>query len=175
MDLGKLGGALLKAGAPMLKSLIENAVGGVGGKIAGGIVDALAQELGTPAEPDAIADAIERDPSGTAPIVQSIEAQAVKTLDIGTADLSGYLAMLREDQNSEGLLTRIWRPLFAVSYTVLFAMQIVTFLWLLWTDRLDAIIKVEEVTTYLTFMNVAALGVLGIQIWKRTEEKKAGL
>ncbi len=54
-------------------------------------------------------------------------------------------------------------------------MQIVTFLWLLWTDRLDAIVKLQDITTYLTFMNVAALGVLGIQIWKRTEEKKAGL
>lgn len=175
MDLGKLGGALLKAGAPMLKNLIENAVGGVGGKIAGGIVDTLAQELGTTSDPDAIADKIERDPAGTAPVVQSIESQVIKSFDIGTGDLSNYVAMLRDDQKADGLLTRIWRPLFAVSYTVLFAMQIVTFLWLLWTDRLDAIVKLQDITTYLTFMNVAALGVLGIQIWKRTEEKKAGL
>lgn len=175
MDFGKLGGALLKAGAPMLKNLVENAVGGVGGKIAGSIVDALAESLGTANDPDAIADAIDRDPSGTAPIVQQIESQMVKTMDIGTGDLTNYVAMLREDQKAEGLLTRLWRPLFATMYVVMFAMQITTVLWLMWTDRLDLIVKIGEVTTYLTFMNVAALAVLGIQIWKRTEEKKSGL
>lgn len=175
MDLGSLGPALVKAGAPLLKGLIETAVGGIGGRIAGAAIDALAESLGTEPSPDAIADRIETDPSTAAPIVQGVESQLIKTMDIGTGDLTGYLNILREDQKSEGLLTRLWRPLFATIYTLLFAVQVVTICWLLWTRQLGTLNELGEITTFLTFMNVAALAVLGIQIWKRTEEKKLGV
>lgn len=176
MDMSKLGPALIKVGAPVLKGIIENAVGGIGGKIAGAAIDALAESLGTEKTPDAVATAIEEDPVTSAPIVQQVEAQTVKTLDVGVGDLSGYLALLREDQKSEGLLSRIWRPLFAVIYTaVLMPIQVVTACWLLWTRQLGTLSELGEITTFLTFMNVAALAVLGIQIWKRSEEKKAGV
>lgn len=176
MDMSKLGPALVKVGAPVLKGIIENAVGGIGGKIAGAAIDALAEALGTPATPDAVATAIETDPVTTGPLVQQVEAQTVKTLDVGTGDLSDYLALLREDQKSEGILSRLWRPLFALVYTVvLMPIQIITVCWLLWTRQLGTLAELGEITTFLTFMNVAALGVLGIQIWKRSEEKKAGV
>lgn len=175
MDLGKLGPALAKAGAPILKGLLENAIGGIGGKIAGAAVDALAEALGTKNDPDAVADEIENNPATATPIVQQVESQMVRTLDIGTGDLSGYLEVLKADQQSEGILSRIWRPLFAVIYTFLFAIQVVTICWLLWTRQLGTLNELGEITTFLSFMNVAALGVLGIQIWKRTEEKKSGV
>lgn len=173
--MSKLGPALIKVGAPVLKGIIENAVGGIGGKIAGAAIDALAESLGTPSDPDAIANKIDADPVTAAPTVQQVEAQTVKTLDVGVGDLSGYLAMLRDDQKSEGILSRIWRPLFAIVYTFLFAVQVVTVCWLLWTRQLGTLNELGEITTFLTFMNVAALGVLGVQIWKRTEEKKSGV
>ena len=175
MDLGKLGPALTKAGAPILKSLLENAIGGIGGKIAGAAVDALAEALGTDATPDAVADYIETHPSEATPVVQQVETQMVKTLDIGVGDLSGYLEVLKADQQSEGILSRIWRPLFAVMYTFLFAMQIVTVCWLMWTRQWGTLQELGDIVTFLTFMNVAALAVLGIQVWKRTEEKKSGV
>lgn len=175
MDIGSLGPALIKVGAPLLKGLIETAVGGIGGRVAGAAIDALAESLGTDSSPDAIAKQIEANPSTAAPIVQDLETQLVKTMDIGTGDLTGYLNILREDQKSEGLLTRLWRPLFATIYTFLFAVQVVTICWLLWTRQLGTLNELGEITTFLTFMNVAALAVLGIQIWKRTEEKKLGI
>lgn len=175
MDMSRLGPALIKAGAPLLKGILENAVGGIGGKIAGAAVDALAESLGAEPTPDAVADAIERDPASTAPVVQQVEAQLTRTVDIGTGDLAGYLELLRGDQQSEGVLSRIWRPLFAIMYIFMFALQVVTALWLMWTRQWGTLQELSEVLQYLTFMNVAALAVLGIQIWKRTEEKKSGL
>lgn len=175
MDLGRLGGALLAAGAPILKGVIENAVGGIGGKIAGAAIDALAEQLGTAADPDAIATKIENEPAASSVIVQQVEAAFVQTMNIGTGDLSQYISILKEDQKSEGMLSRLWRPLFAVVYTALFAVQVVTVCWLLWTRQLGTLNELGEITTFLTFMNVAALGVLGVQIWKRTEEKKSGV
>jgi hypothetical protein len=175
MDMGKLGPALLKVGAPILKGLLENAVGGIGGKIAGAAIDALAESLGTEATPDAIATKIDLNPSMATPIVQQMESEMVKTLDIGTGDLTEYLALLKVDAASEGILSRIWRPLFAVIYTFLFATQVLTVCWLAWTRQWGTLQELGDVLTFLTFMNVAALGVLGIQIWKRTEEKKSGV
>lgn len=175
MDFSKLGPSLAKVGAPILKGLLENAIGGIGGKLAGAAVEALAEALGTPATPDAVSEYIEAHPAEATPIVQQIEYQMVKTLDIGVGDLSGYLEVLKEDQKSEGILSRIWRPLFAIIYTGLFAIQVVTICWLLWTRQLGTLNELGEITTFLSFMNVAALGVLGVQIWKRTEEKKSGI
>ncbi len=175
MDFSKLGPSLAKVGAPILKGLLENAIGGIGGKLAGATVEALAEALGTAATPDAVSDYIEAHPTEATPIVQQIESQMVKTLDIGVGDLSGYLEVLKEDQKSEGILSRIWRPLFAIIYTGLFAIQVVTICWLLWTRQLGTLNELGEITTFLSFMNVAALGVLGVQIWKRTEEKKSGV
>lgn len=172
--------ALVDAGGPVLKGLIEKSVGGgLKGKIVGGIADSvlksLAESLGTQPTPEAIGQAIERDPIGSTQVVQRLEAEVTQSLDISTGDMTKYLALISEDSKNEGLLTRLWRPLFAIVYTFLFAVQVITVCWLLWTRQLGTLNELGEITTFLSFMNVAALGVLGVQIWKRTEEKKLGV
>jgi hypothetical protein len=61
MNWQDLGGALIKAGAPIL----GNALGGpLGGMIGGAVGDVLATTLGVPATPDAVNDALKTTPAG---------------------------------------------------------------------------------------------------------------
>lgn len=172
--------ALIDAGGPMLKGLIEQAVGGgLKGKIAGGLADAalksLADVFGTEPDPIAIGDAIERDPIGAPSKVQMVEAELRSTIDIGAGDLTNYLALLQADQRHEGLLTRIWRPLFAIVFTVVYATVIGTICFLMINRDLGTLNNLGEVTGFLTFAFVAGCAVLGVQVWQRTEEKKQGV
>lgn len=72
--LGNLAGALFKAGAPQLGTIIGTAVGGPAGAVVGGLagkaIDTLATALGTPATPEAVAEAIPANPV----VVQRVEA-----------------------------------------------------------------------------------------------------
>lgn len=177
-----LGEALLKAGAPLLKDLVLNVIpgDGVGDAIAGTVIDALAKQLGLPEMPreraaEKITETINANPEKAAPVVRQVEDRYIKTLDMGTGSLERYTDLLIVDSKSEGILSRLWRPLFAVMYTALFAMQVTTACWLMWTRQLGTLTQLGELVTFLTFMNVAACAVLGIQVWKRTEEKKQEL
>lgn len=74
--LGGLAGALFKAGAPQLGGIIGTAMGGPVGAVVGGlagkVIDTLAGALGTPATPEAVAEAIPANPA----VVQQVEATA---------------------------------------------------------------------------------------------------
>lgn len=174
MDIKKLGDALLKAGAPVLKGLVENAVGGgIKGKIAGGIIDALGEAFGSK-DPDVIAGKIESDP-GAAVVVRDMEASVIHTMEISAGDLTAYIGVLRDDQKAEGILSRLWRPLFAIVFTACFGVQVITVCWLLWTRQLGTLKELSDIVTFLSFLDVAGAAVLGVQIWKKTEEKTAGV
>lgn len=172
--------ALIDAGGPILKGLIERyAGGGLKGKIAGGLADvalkSLADVFGTEPDPVAIGEAIERDPVGAPAKVQAVEAELRSTMDVGAGDLTNYLMLLQADQKHEGLMTRLWRPLFAVVFTVVYATVIGTICYLMINRDLGTLNNLGEVTGFLTFAFVAGCAVLGVQVWQRTEEKKQGV
>ncbi len=81
--------SLIKAGAPLLGTVI----GGPVGTLAGAAIGALAEALGTQATPEAVKTAIETTP-GAAAIVQAVEAQKGVALN---ADLE---AILRDRQSA---------------------------------------------------------------------------
>lgn len=174
VDFSKLGDRLLKAGAPMLNSMIQNSIGGVGGKIAGSLaesaVNGLAEALGTNPTPDAVVAKIDADPVGSAPIIQQVEAQAsdvmARMAEANRDVMVSYHQVLRDDAKQEGLLSRIWRPLFAIVYTPLFAVQIVTACWLMWTRQLGTLTQLNDLVGYLTFMNIAGCAVIGVTVWQ---------
>lgn len=178
MDLSQLGDRLLKAGAPVLKSTVENAIGGIGGKIAGGVVDMLAEALGTAPTPDAIVTRMDADPQGSAVIVRQVEDEASKALarmaEANRDVMVSYHAILRDDQKTEGILSRIWRPLFAITFTACYAIVLMTICWLMWTRQLGTLTNLTDVTGFMTFAFIAGCAVLGVQVWQRGEEKKAG-
>ncbi|KKB80774.1 hypothetical protein VW35_00750 [Devosia soli] len=170
--------ALIRAGAPVLKSVVEQQIGGVGGKIAGAAIDSLAEALGTEATGEAIAEKIDADPS-SAVVVQRVEQQFVQDMariaEANRDAMVSYHQVLMLDANQEGILSKLWRPLFAIVFTVMFGMVGVTICWLMWTRQLGTLQQLGEVTTFLTFMFIAGCAVLGVQIYQRSEEKKAGV
>ena len=81
--------AVIKAGGPILGTVI----GGPVGTLAGAAIGALADALGTPATPEAVKEAIETRPDAAA-IVQKVEAEKAPALN---ADLE---AILRDRQGA---------------------------------------------------------------------------
>lgn len=81
--------SLIKAGAPILGTVI----GGPVGTLAGAAIGALAEALGTPATPEAVKKAIDTRPDAAA-IVRAVEAEKAPALN---ADLE---AILRDRQGA---------------------------------------------------------------------------
>lgn len=175
----KLGDSLLRAGAPLLREVVVQAVGGgIAGRIAGAAIDALAESLGVPGssleeKAESVVKKIDADPTGTATTVRRTEEEFVSSVQIGVESLKEYHALLMVDAKSEGLISRIWRPLFALVFTFCYAVVVITICWLLWTRQLATLTNLNDVTGFMTFAFIAGCAVLGIQVWKRTEEKKA--
>lgn len=169
MDLTSI---LLQFGAPILKDLIEKKVGGIGGRLAGGVIDQLAKDLGTAPTEEAIAEAIEGDPVKAEPIIRKNEADLARIVESTNTAMMSYHGVLRDDSQSDGILARLWRPLFAIVFTVCFGVVVMTACWLLWTRQLSTLQGLGELTTFLTFMFVAGCAVLGVQVWQQTNKEK---
>lgn len=176
MDIGNLGNKLLKAGAPVLKSVIESSIGGIGGKLAGVAIDALAEALGTEATPAAIERKIDADPVGSAARIQSVETvvsdEVARIAEANRDVMVSYHQVLREDASSEGWLSRNWRNMFAIVFTICIAGITLTFCRAIWIGQLDGI---DKVASTIALIILAGCAVLGVQVWQRTEEKKAGV
>lgn len=169
--------ALVDAGGPILKDLIEKGVGGgIKGAIAGKLADAALQTLGelfnTQPAPEAIGRAIELDPVGAPSIVQRVQTELVSTVELGSGDMAGYLRLLESDSSSEGLLTRLWRPLFAVLFTITFSAIGFAIVFLALSRDIDTLNSVFSGATFLSFYFVAGCAVIGVQIYQREKTER---
>lgn len=174
MDLKSFGEHLLAAGAPVLKSVVENAIGGVGGKLAGAAIDALADALKTDPTPEAIVERIESDPR-SAEAVRQVETvfrdDLARIAEANRDVMAGYQRVLLEDAKAEGWLASRWRPIFAVVFTLCFALIVVTICRAIWVGQLTGI---EAVAGLLITLVAAGCAVLGVQIWQREKSERGG-
>jgi hypothetical protein len=172
MDLPSI---LVAAGAPLLKEIIANKMGEVGGKLAGGVIDTLAERLGVPATPEAIGAKVERDADAQV-IVREVEAEVRQDLArIAEADrdiMLSYHRVLESDQKAEGWIQARWRGIFALVFTACFAGIVLTVCRAIWISQLTGI---EAVGGLLITLIIAGCAVLGVQVYQRSEEKKAGV
>lgn len=172
MDLKSFGDRLLAAGAPVLKSVVENAIGGIGGKLAGAAIDALAEALSTDPTPEAIVQRIESDPAAAAKVQQ---VEQVFREDLGRIAeaqrdvMVGYQAVLRQDAVAEGWLASRWRPVFAIAFTFCFVGIVLTICRAIWIGQLTGI---EAVAGLLITLVAAGCAVLGVQIWQREKTER---
>lgn len=103
--LGDLAGALFKAGASNLGTIVGTAIGGPVGGIAGKVVDTLADALGTAKTPEAVADAIPAKPE----VVAEIEAQSPELVKVWQAEADRTIsAQTAEIENGFGAW-QFWR------------------------------------------------------------------
>lgn len=172
MDLPQI---LIAAGAPLLKEIIQSKLGGVGGQMAGAVVDTLAERLGVLANPEAVGAKIESDVNAPV-VVRQVEAEVRQDLArIAEADrdmMLSYHRMLEGDQKSEGWIQARWRGIFALAFTACFVGIVLTICRAIWIGQLTGI---EAVAGLLITLVVAGCAVLGVQVYQRSEEKKAGV
>lgn len=111
-----LGPILIKAGAPLLKRVLEKEVGGFAGEAGSIVVDSIAERLGVPATPEAIAAEHATAPDVVEAAIRDIETGRdwVQYLQLATAGRDRMIA--REDAKS--FFHSGWRP--AMSWLVIF-------------------------------------------------------
>jgi hypothetical protein len=165
---------LIAHGAPVLKGILENVVGGVGGRLAGAVVDELASSLGVAPTEEAVAEAIERDPDGASAVIERVETDMARIAEAGRDALVSYHGVLLEDAKAEGWLASRWRPIFAMVYSLCFLMLSTTLCRALWTAEVNALTAFATLTGFLIFFYSTGAAVLGVYVWKRSDEKVAG-
>lgn len=172
---------LIAAGAPILKSIIADRVGGLGGKLASAAIDALAKAFSTPERsvaptPEAIAQEFDADPGRGTAVIQRVEQDASENMariyEANRDVMVGYQKVLLADGQQEGWIARNWRPVFALVFTLCFAGITLTSCRAIWLSQLDGF---EKIAGTIALIILGGCAVLGVQVWQRSEEKKAGV
>ncbi|WP_321341770.1 3TM-type holin [Breoghania sp.] len=162
---------LAEVGAPLLKRLVSQHAGGQLGEAGQAVIDALAERLSTGASPQAIEEAYRADPEGAANAIREVEIERCE-------DWAGMLAdinvTMREEGRAAGLLQRIWRPVFGLGYALCFVALALTLVRALWRGDIAAINALATISGFLIAFYGMGASVLGVYVWQRSAEKRAG-
>lgn len=112
-----LGPILIKAGAPLLKRVLEQEVGGIAGQAGSVVIDSIGAALGVPPTADAIEKAHKADPATVEATIRSVETSKdwVAYLTLATANRD---EMIEREDSRESFFSWGWRP--AMSWLVIF-------------------------------------------------------
>lgn len=112
---------LMKAGAPILKRVLDTEVGGVAGEAGSVVIDSIGAALGVPPTVEAIVEAHDKDPDGTEAAIRTVEKDRDWIMYL-TAATAARDRMLEREDTRESAFSWAWRP--AMSWLVGFL-----FLW----------------------------------------------
>lgn len=183
MDWGQLGKKIASTGATLLGTAIG---GGAGGSLLGGIV---ADVLGVENDPDEISKAIDRDPEAAVKLrqIQSEERvnlreiaskQAIAEIEAGTARHQAINETMRAELQAADNYRARWRPTFG--YVMAFNMATISIAF--FAAVVAVIVTPEQggniadgfsamLASFVTVFSLG-LGVLGIQVHKRSQDKR---
>lgn len=108
---------LIKAGAPLLKRVLDEEVGGTAGKVGSIVVDTIGTALGVPPTVEAIVEAHEKDPAAVEATIRDVEASRDWIAYIASSMAARDRLLEREDKR-ETFFAWGWRP--AMSWLVIF-------------------------------------------------------
>lgn len=177
-----LGGALIKAGAPVIGNALGGPLGGVLGQTIGGV---LANALGTEATPEAIDGALKTTPAGelqdrlaaadSAAVARYQYLTEVAKADADTAAraLAETQATIRSEIGASDPLQRWWRPVYAFELTIECAVCWSLAMWSLAFGDGKIAAWAVNATGLLSLYWGARFGVLGVYVNSRTREKEA--
>lgn len=95
--------AAAKAGAPVVKAIVQKHAGPLAGTLAGSVIDQVAAKVGVPAE-----DLAQADPTAIESAVRTVEAETPEMVALWQAGLAGQFALLQSEQ-AEGFWQSAWR------------------------------------------------------------------
>ncbi|WP_057462232.1 3TM-type holin [Pseudovibrio sp. POLY-S9] len=167
MALSALVPILVSIGAPLLGELVSQVAGDPAGKIATSVVNKIAEGIGVEPTPEAIVAEFERDPEGIAPMIRVVEDEDKTHL---VEMLSSINATMRAEAKAKGLLTRIWRPVFGLLFAVVYFLLGLSLIYLIITAP-DPIALLGILSGFLVTFLMCGTSVLGVYVWKRSDEK----
>ena len=170
--MGALVIILLSVGAPILAGILKSK-GGKGGAIAGDVIEAVADKLGTDATPQAIEDAYKADPDTFTQTVRTIETDYAEVARAGAEAHMAYIELVKGDRDSADLLTRIWRPLNGFLFPV-GCLIIVATVCVMLLSRIPIDASLLPLIGIVVPVMTAWAGVVGYYVGQRTKEKTTG-
>jgi hypothetical protein len=168
-DWGSIAGPLIRAGATTLGTVI----GGPGGAAIGAAVGPiLADALGVPATPEAVAGAAEKTPDA----VRAVEVDRAIELRAAiekaqTEQIKIVNETMLAEMKSEDWITRLWRPAFGFCFCLVWTVHGLAIGHALFLRQYDVIARIPDLTV---FYGVAG-AVVGVYAWRRSDEKLAGV
>ncbi len=167
MALSALIPVLISVGAPLLGELVSQVAGDPAGKVATSVVNKIAEGIGVDPTPEAIVAEFGRDPEGIAPMIRVIEDEDKTHL---VEMLSSINATMRAEAKAKGLLTRIWRPVFGILFSIVYFLLGLALIYVLVT-AIDPLAVLGVLSGFLVTYLLTGASVLGVYVWKRTDEK----
>jgi hypothetical protein len=183
MNWQSLGGALIKAGAPIIGNALGGPLGGMIGDAIGGV---LANALGTEATPDAVNDALKTAPAGELQAkLSAADAEAAAKwpalaeiakaeADAAARALDAVNQTMRVEAAATDAVQRWWRPVYALELSVeCVAVWTIAIADILWGGGKVAAFVLGAQSLLMTYWG-ARFGVLGVYVGGRTVEKVWG-
>lgn len=169
---------LAKRGASKLAAILLD--GPAAEAVAGPIVDRVFAEFELAAErgEDASADVDEllaRDGDRIGELVDQVtRANTGEWVELWKIQVQAVNETMRGEQAGHSVLTRIWRPVFGLGFTAVYVLLGLSFVTAILTaaDPLNGLVNLSGLI--MAFVGSGA-AVLGVQVWSRGEEKKAGV
>lgn len=166
IDWTKIAGPLIGAGATVLGTIVGGPTGAAVGKAAGGV---LAEVLGVPATPEAVAEAIENNPTaakaatdtpGMAAAIAQAQAEIIQTIN----------ETYRLELQSESAYVRLARPTWLWCGCAVWTVHGIVLGKALWFRDFDVIRTIPDLTVFYGVMGA----IVGVYAWQRSREKIAG-
>lgn len=163
--LGKVIGSLGTPAGTLLGTLIGGPAGAAIGKAAGSV---LAEALGVPDDPDAVAGAVRADPMKANDAIASDNMQAA--IAQAQADIIKTVnETYRIELQNESWVVRMWRPICGWCLAMIWTVHGLAIGYALWIRQFDVIRTIPDLTVFYGVMGA----VVGVYAWGRTAEKKA--
>lgn len=163
-------GIATELGVPIIASILRRR-GGRAGQIASTTIEAVAQQLGTEATADAIVARYEADPENTRAAFQKVESGMEELATAASEATQSYHELLAGDRDSQSLLNRLWRPVNGFLFGAEVFAIVLTVVVVIWRGEVDTIRALQELWSFLGTILGAHAGVVGVYVWRRSDEK----
>lgn len=170
-------GIALTVGAPILANVLRQrggAAGSVAADMAETAVRSVANQLGVEPTEEAIAAKFDEDPHAVSEAVMAVNSDLGTVAQAASDANQSYHQVLLGDAQSEKLLNRIWRPLNGILFALAAFALILSFCRLMWIGDTQTIANAAVAYGFLGTVLGTWAGVVGVYVWKRSDEKKSG-
>ena len=170
---GVLLGLAKEIGAPILAKILRRK-GGKVGALAGEAIETIAGRLGVEPTEKAIVAEYDRRPDEVTTVVREIEEKIGEMARAAADATVSYHRTLDGDRDSASVLNRIWRPLNGIAFGVEVMAIVGAAVLKIVQGDVATLTAIQPLYTFLGTVLGAHAGVVGVYVWRRTDEKMRG-